>query len=114
MNYYFLLAGLVLFGVVISLYLYCSLSKHRKSPDLGDAVSLFLSCNGVAAGAKVGYLGLMAKSGTLLGDDRTYILLGGLAVIWVSTQTIFRSIAFPVSVNEDEIVDSRVNSTGSN
>jgi predicted RND superfamily exporter protein len=94
MNYYFLIAGIALFTIVIVIYFYFSFTKYRKAPDLGDGVSLFLSCNGISAGAKVGYLGLMAQPATIYSDDRIYILLGGLAVVWVSIQTILTTIAF--------------------
>jgi hypothetical protein len=92
MNYYFLLAGLVVFLFVIGAYLYARLVKVRQEPDLGEGVSLFLSCNGIGAGSKVVYLGLLAPPGTMLANDRIYILLGGLAVIWVSVQSILRTI----------------------
>ena len=104
MDYYFLIAGFIIFLCVIGVYLYSCIVKLKQEPDLGDGVSIFLSCNGIAVGVKVAYLGLLAQSGLLTqsellvqslkmsANDRIYILLGGLAVIWVSIQTILKII----------------------
>ena len=89
MDHYFLIAGFIMFLCVIGVYLYFCIVKSSQTPNLGDGVSLFLSSNGIAVGIKVAYLGLTVQ---LLANNQIYILLGGLAVIWVSIETILKTI----------------------
>lgn len=87
----FLLTGIILSAIFISLYLYITVRNDERESKLGDAVTLFLSGNGLSAGVKVCYLGLYGKQCTI-GDEKVYIILGGFAVIWVSIETIYKII----------------------
>jgi len=91
MDIFFLLS--IVFGVVlIVIYVYKTLRNPHinKEPDLADGVVLFLSGAGISAGIKVCYIAIALDSNICIaiGNERTYIFLGGIAVIWVSVQTI--------------------------
>ena len=92
MNNYFLLVGVVLSTIFIFIYLYIKLRNGGRGLSLGDAVALFLSGSGISAGIKVCYLGLYAAQNTVIGDERVYVILGGLSVIWVSIETVYKTI----------------------
>jgi len=94
MDIFFLLS--IFFGVaLIVVYIYQTLRNPciKKEPDLADGVVLFLSGAGVAAGIKVCYIAFDSNACSAIGDERTYIFLVGIAVIWVSVQMIVKIIA---------------------
>ena len=91
MNNSLFLMGIILSAIFISIYLYITIKSDQRVPQLGDAVTLFLSGNGVYAGVKVCYMGLYEQQCNM-GDEKLYIILGGFAVIWVSIETIYKII----------------------
>jgi hypothetical protein len=64
-----------------------------KMPDLADGVVLFISGAAIAASIKVCYIAF--DPAIPIGDERTYIVLGGVAVIWVSIQMLVKIIKIP-------------------
>jgi len=85
----------LIFGVTLGLVLsflsiYLGIKKKIDSPKLAHCVVLFLASTGVAAGFKVCILALMSAELQPLHDERLYVFLGGLAVIWASIETIAR------------------------
>ena len=85
------LTGIILSAISISIYFYITIRSDQRKPQLVDAVTLFLSGNGISAGMKVCYMGLYEQQCNI-GDEKLYIILGGFAVIWVSIETIYKII----------------------
>lgn len=87
-----------LIGVIL-IIIYIIKFKFKNS-SLGDAVIILLSSNGLFVGLKLCYL-IFAEKNFLpasFQDSYTYIFIGGLAVIWVSIESI---------INKFTIVDSK-------
>ena len=74
--------GITLGTVCVVIYILVK----RKKAELSEGVVLFLACAGIAAGVKVCKIAL--DPALPLNGDRLYVFLGGIAVIWVSGQTI--------------------------
>jgi hypothetical protein len=90
MNDIFFLLGVFCGMVLIVIYVVQAL-RVKKTPDLADGVMLLLSGATLSTGVKLCYIAFNPP--TSLGDDRTYIVIGGVAVIWVSIQTIAKILA---------------------
>jgi hypothetical protein len=87
----YLLAGFVL-GVVL-IVVYVGTTVKEGKPRLETAAGLLLSAVGVCTGGKVIKICVVAHSLAPFADeDRVYIALGGVALIWVSCQTIWNSL----------------------
>lgn len=99
----FLLSS-VLVGVcgIIGLFVAAAL-KRRPMPQLAEAVVVFLSGAGIIAGVKVCRLSLLPTNLQALENERTYIFLAGLAVIWVSVDTVLRIISRDASTTIADI-----------
>jgi len=89
---WYLLVGVGL-GVV-SLIVYAV--RDRRKAKLERAVPLFLSVVALPVGVHVIYLSATAHELKPFDtEERVYIALGGVALIWVSIQTILNLIAPP-------------------
>ena len=81
------LYGFILSGLVIATYVICKRSKS----ELKAASVILLSCFGVLAGTKICWWTL--EKGIDIGqlkDDKLYLVLGGLSVIWISVETVIK------------------------
>lgn len=88
----YLLAGLVLGAVLFAIYVWRS-TKARKGLQLEMAAALLLSSISVAAGVKLIEICVTADSLKPFADeDRAYIILGGIALVWVSVQAIWNIV----------------------
>jgi len=83
------LAGICIGTVCLLFYVGINLYKKNRL-DLKHGVMLFLSTSGISAGIKVCFMALDPTLLSSLNGERTYIFLGGLAVIWVSFDMIFQ------------------------
>lgn len=84
----YLLAGFILGGVLIAVRVGIGI-KQKKRPGLETAVILMISALSIATGVKVIKICITADSLRPFADeDRVYIALGGIALIWVSVGTI--------------------------
>lgn len=91
------MSGYVLAGVIAGLFFtvihIAESVRTGKQPRLEVAAQFILSGVGVGIGLKV--LKICVTADTLQPfseGDRVYILLGGLALIWVSVSTIVKNI----------------------
>lgn len=84
MDNFFFFIGVFLGVLFILIYIF-TIFNIEKIPELADAVILFLSGSAVSAGIKICYIALTASHS---GEERSHIFIGGVAVIWVSIQTI--------------------------
>ena len=91
MNDVFLPAGLGLGALVVIAYALARGRAAAHDANLAQAVLIFLAVNGLCAGIKVCTLAMASPILAPLGTDRTYVFLGGLAVAWVSLQTVILS-----------------------
>lgn len=83
----YLIAGASLGAVLIICHIGISL-YDRVGPRLEMATLLMTSGLGIAGGARIAYLAVSAdKLGPFHGEDRVYLALGGLALVWVSIAT---------------------------
>ena len=88
------LIGGVVFGVIGILALLCiSLFKAKSKPSLAEGVVVFLTSAGLVAGIKVCILALNPDVLTEVENERIYVFLGGLAVIWVSIDSVWTTLA---------------------
>jgi len=84
----YLLASFILGCVAVITLLVFRVTKH-KSLDLPDAIVAFLTAAGIGGGIKVCVLAFNPIL-VSLGSDRLYVFIGGLAVIWVSVQALYK------------------------
>ena len=78
----FILSGLAIAGYII---------YKRSKSELKDGIVIVFSCFGVLAGTKICYWTLdSAIDLGQLKDDKLYLVLGGLSVIWISIETIIK------------------------
>ena len=90
----YVLAGVILGSVLVGLYLFASL-RRKNTPNLRDAAVLFLASCGASAGVKLCVMSVSSASLAALNEERAYIFLGGLAVVWISSETIIRVFKAP-------------------
>lgn len=93
------MSGYVLAGVVVGLLLstvhIATSIRMGRPPSFETAAQLVLSGVGVGTGLKVLKICITADTLQPFSDgDRVYILLGGLALIWLSVSTIVNNV-FP-------------------
>lgn len=87
MNSY-LLAGFIIGAALIAIHIAVGIMR-KQGPRLEGAVVLMISALSIATGVKVIKICITASSLKPFADeDRVYIALGGLALIWVSVGTI--------------------------
>ncbi len=87
----FPLVGIGLGVLLILIYVAVTMRHAQRATELSDAVTLFLSSAGISAGAKVLYIAV-SPALTAIENERIYVFLGGLSVIWVSIQTIAKTL----------------------
>lgn len=78
-------------GVVTLVLL--SLLRQRRAPELIDGIVTFISGLGVIGGIRVCLMSIDQRLYQIVGDDRVYIFLAGIAVLWVSIGTACGTIA---------------------
>lgn len=93
------MSGYVLAGVIAGLLLtalhIAESIRDREQPSLEVAAQFVLSGMGVGIGLRI--LKICVTADTLRpfsDDDRVYIMLGGLMLIWISVSTIVKNV-FP-------------------
>lgn len=76
---------------------------YKQRPDLAHAVIIAMSCSGVVAAIALGSITYMSKPDMLgvLSDQRGSILIGTLAMIWVSIASAYASITHPRRVSKE-------------
>jgi hypothetical protein len=84
----YLLGGFTLGLLLVAAYISVALRRDERA-DLTMAVILILSALSVATGLKVIVLCITADTVEPFGEeDRIYIALGGIALLWVSFMSI--------------------------
>jgi hypothetical protein len=84
----YVLGGFTLGLLLIAAYIRVA-TKSGETPDLSVGVILMLSALSVATGIKVIVLCVTADSvEPFTEEDRIYIALGGIALLWVSSMSI--------------------------
>lgn len=89
---------------VIFILVYVAIAAyHKQKPDLAHAVIIAMSCSGVVAAIALGSITYMSKPETLgvLAEQRGSILIGTLAMIWVSIASAYASITHPRRVSRE-------------
>lgn len=124
----FTLAGLVLAGFSVCAYVTAAWHKGKR-PELNDAVVVFLGAGGLVSAIRIigavvtgqfaKFPGRPANDSiwTLVPDDAVQIVLGGVALAWVSIQTMLQSfinIKRGISTNPvaSELVETPVQQAG--
>ena len=89
----FPLAGIIL-GLLALIFL---LLKRRKEAKLEEGVVVLLAASGIAGGIKVFVLGVTLNQTQLdfVQIERMYLIIGGVAIVWVSVQAILQRIRRP-------------------
>lgn len=86
----YLLGGFVIGVVFIVIYV---VRERRSEPNLGTAAVLLISGIGITTGVRLMVICVTVKKLMPFGEeDRVYIFIGGLAVIWVSVEAIVRTL----------------------
>jgi LPXTG-motif cell wall-anchored protein len=85
---WYLLVGVALGVVLAGVYAL----KRRRDAKLENAVLLFLSAVAIPVGFHLVYVSVTHEIKPFNAGERVYIALGGLALIWVSSQTIISAI----------------------
>ncbi len=70
------------------------LLRMRRNASLTDAIIIFLATNGIVAGLKLWYYTFVMPKflPESVGEGRTYIFIGGLAVIWVTVREVLKRL----------------------
>lgn len=70
---------------------------HKQKPDLAHAVIIAMSCSGVVAAISLGTVTYMSKPEMLgvLAEQKGSILIGTMAMVWVSIASAYASITQP-------------------
>lgn len=76
------------------LFMIYSIFWLKKVPTLNQVAVVLLACTGAIVGLNLGYLGLTVDDSQLgiLKDQRVAVVLGALAVIWTSAESIFNTV----------------------
>nr|VFJ47416.1 MAG: hypothetical protein BECKFW1821A_GA0114235_101622 [Candidatus Kentron sp. FW] len=90
---YYLIGGVIcgILGIVALLWI--SIYFARSKPSLAEGVVVFITAAGLSAGVKVCVLSLNPEVLTEVENERIYVFLGGLAVIWVSIDTLWSTLS---------------------
>jgi len=83
-------SGIILGVVLILSFVVMRLTTQGDTPQLADAVGLFLSCLAIALGARLCWMSVAENALVAVQNERPYIFLAGIAIIWVSVATIHR------------------------
>ena len=65
---------------------------NRPRPSLAEGLVVFLTFAAISAGIKVCLLSFDSQVKGLGDNERLYVFLGGLAVIWLSGEAIWKAI----------------------
>ena len=80
--------GAVIAAAIISWYLYRF--RRGKKYVLEEGIRIILSSVSIPAGCKIMYYSFVASDLKELDSDRTFILIGGFALTWISIASVFR------------------------
>ena len=74
-------------------FLIFTLARYRKAPEFINMATIILSCAGVVLGAHLLYVAITISLSDLgkLANHRVPIVLGALAVIWISAESIVKT-----------------------
>lgn len=88
--------------IFIALYVAIA-AYYKQKPDLAHAVIIAMSCSGVVAAIALGSITYLSKPETLgvLAEQRGSILIGTLAMIWVSIASAYASITHPRRISKE-------------
>ncbi len=89
---------------------------YEQKADLTHGVIIAMSMSGLVAACALGAL-TMASSLEEIGvfrDHKPSILIGTLAMIWVSVATAYQSVMHPVRLGKRQAVDNSINHELSN
>jgi len=91
-DHYFI--GGIACGVAgIAALVWISLYHARARPSLAEAIVVFLTSFVLVAGIKVCVLALNPAILTEVENERVYVFLGGIAVIWVSIDSVWTTLS---------------------
>ncbi|MBW2645549.1 MAG: hypothetical protein JRE23_05110 [Deltaproteobacteria bacterium] len=77
--------------VLIFAYAVKTACVRKRTPSLSDAITIFLSSTGILAGLKVCFIAAVDPIfQQTFDDERTFFFMGGIAVIWVSVDTLIK------------------------
>lgn len=66
---------------------------NRPKPNLSEGLITFLTCTAFSAGIKVCILAFDKRIIGIGNNERPYVFLGGLAVIWISLEAIWKTLS---------------------
>jgi hypothetical protein len=99
----YLFWGCVIGAILIVLYVLVAAGATHRRPDLGQAIGLLLAANGITAAIRLFMLVFTARSlGALTQTDRIYLVVGAIAALWLSLETIGR-IFLDVSPPDEDV-----------
>lgn len=82
--------GLGLLGI-LALFI-ATWKFNRPKPRLAEGLVVFLTCAAISAGVKVCLLSFDKQVIGIGDNERLYVFLGGLAVIWISGEAIWKAL----------------------
>jgi len=91
-DHYFI-GGIVCGVAGIAALVWISLYHARVRPSLAEVVVVFLTSFGLVAGIKVCVLALNPVILTEVENERVYVFLGGIAVTWVSVDSVWTTLS---------------------
>jgi hypothetical protein len=90
----FLLWALIVGVLAVIVYVIWSFIHTSQRPDLANTFQILTGSLGTSLGVKVCSMAISTTQLTPLADsERYYIVLGGVAAIWVSLQAIIKSFS---------------------
>ena len=84
--------GIILGLTSIAYLFYSSLKDDRAAPTLAEGLVVLVSCVAIAVGIKICITSFKLSAPQITNDERTFMFIGGLAVIWICIDAIWKLV----------------------
>lgn len=97
MNSYINICGAIIGLIISAIYLYVILFIHKSKPELSHIIAIILSGAGFVTGTFLGFVSICYDASGLgeLSDYRVPVLIGGVAILYVSAEAVAKTFRNP-------------------
>ena len=92
----------VILGVALTVGHFFGAMRGRRRPELASCMALILAAFGIMMGVKVCLLALDASFPVMHANERLYVFMGGVAVVWTALEAIVTHLPIPWGQRGDE------------
>lgn len=89
---------------LLLLYLPTALRSKHSSPDLTEALTLILCSVGFVSGGNLAFIAIFTSDQSVgqLSSERIPILIGAVAILWISVEAVFKIYTRHWTTTQDE------------